>query len=35
MVRRTMKDEDGGTPCDNEIVDELPYEPKLTRAKTK
>jgi hypothetical protein len=35
MVRRTIKDEDDGISCDNKTEEEFPYEPKLTRAKTK
>ncbi|XP_023712156.1 GON-4-like protein isoform X2 [Cryptotermes secundus] len=35
MVRRTIKDEGDGIRCDKETEDEFPYEPKLTRAKTK
>lgn len=36
MVHRTIKNEGDGTMCDNETEEEeLPYEPKLTRAKTK
>jgi len=34
MVRRTMKDEVGCSLHD-ETEEECPYEPKLTRAKTK
>jgi hypothetical protein len=36
MVRRTIKDEVGcGTPDDETEEEECPFEPKLTRAKTK
>jgi len=35
MVRRTIKDEVGCGVDDDETEEECPYEPKLTRAKTK
>jgi hypothetical protein len=35
MVHHTVKNEGDGTMCDNKTEDEFPYEPKLTRAKTK
>jgi len=35
MVRRTIKDEVGCGVRDDDTEEECPYEPKLTRAKTK
>jgi hypothetical protein len=35
MVQRTIKDDGDGSGSDSETDPEPPYEPKLTRAKTK